>query len=46
MSTTTEILKKMKKDYGQNVAKVGNESYEDTPRLAAGIFAFDLASVS
>ncbi len=44
MSTTTEILKKMKKDYGQNVAKMGNESYEDTPRLATGIFAFDLAS--
>ncbi len=44
MATTDDILKKVKKDYGQNIAKMGSEGYEDTPRIPTGIFAFDLAS--
>lgn len=44
MSNTDEIMKRVKKEFGQHVAKKGNEGYEDTPRLPSGIFAFDLAS--
>lgn len=43
MSSTDEILKKVKKDYGNSIAKMGNEQYADTPRIPTGIFPFDLA---
>lgn len=44
MSNSAEIIKKMKKDYGESVAKRGSDEYVDTPRLPTGIFPFDLAS--
>lgn len=44
MSSTAEILKKLKKDYGNSIAGMGSESLVNTPRLPTGIFPFDLAS--
>ena len=44
MSSAEEIVKKMKKDYGESIAKRGSDEYVDTPRLPTGIFPFDLAS--
>lgn len=44
MTSTAEILKKMKKEYGDSVATMGSDSFVDTPRLPTGIFPFDLAS--
>lgn len=44
MSNTIEIMKKLKKDYGNSIAAMGNDTYADTPRLPTGIFPFDLAS--
>lgn len=44
MSNVAEVMKKMKKDYGQSITTMGNEHYADTPRIPTGIFPFDLAS--
>lgn len=44
MSSSTEILKKIHKDHGPSIAKLGSASMVDTPRLPTGIFPFDLAS--
>lgn len=44
MSNAAEIMAKLQKEYGQNVAKKGNDQYVDTPRLPTGIFPLDLAS--
>lgn len=44
MSNAAEIVKKLKKDYGESIAKKGSEEYSDTPRIPTGIFPFDLAS--
>lgn len=44
MSTTDEILKKVKKEYGESVAKKGSEGHHEVTRIPTGVFAFDLAS--
>lgn len=43
MSSSAEILKKIKKDHGDSIAQMGHEKFADTPRLPTGIFPFDLA---
>lgn len=44
MTSSADIVAKMKKEYGGSIAKMGNEQYVDTPRLPTGIFPLDLAS--
>lgn len=44
MSNCDEILKKVKKEYGESIATRGSDEYVDTPRIPTGIFPFDLAS--
>lgn len=44
MSTASEVMKKLSKDYGTGVVKIGGDAYEDVSRLPSGIFALDLAS--
>lgn len=43
MSSSSEILKKLSKDYGPSVATLGAVEYADTPRLPTGVFPFDLS---
>lgn len=44
MTTSADLVAKLKKEMGANIAKMGNEQYVDTPRLPTGIFPLDLAS--
>lgn len=44
MSSTEEILAKIKKDHGQAIVQKGGEDYADTPRVPTGVFPFDLAT--
>lgn len=44
MTTTVELLKKWKKDHGQNIATTGKQSWVDLPRLPTGYFPVDLAT--
>lgn len=44
MSSSTEILKKIKKEYGDSIASNGSDGYKDTIRIPSGIFPFDLMS--
>lgn len=44
MSSSAEVIKKLKKDYGTGIASAGDAEFVDTPRLPTGIFQFDLAS--
>jgi recombination protein RecA len=43
MTTTAEILKKIRKDHGDNIAKIGGLDFVDVPRIPTGIFPLDLA---
>lgn len=43
-ANAAEIMAKMQKEYGANIAKLGDAQYLDTPRLPTGIFPLDLAS--
>jgi len=42
--STSEILKGIKKEYGDAIASIGSEGYKDTIRIPSGIFPFDLMS--
>lgn len=44
MSNTLDIMKKIAKDHGNHIVKMGGDDYADTPRIPTGIFSFDLAS--
>lgn len=44
MSSTQEVIAKLKKEHGQGVVQRGGEDYADTPRLPTGVFPFDLAT--
>jgi recombination protein RecA len=43
MSTSVELIKKIKKDHGENIALIGRQAWVDMPRLPTGIFPVDLA---
>lgn len=43
MATTSEILKKIHKDHGNDIATSGGADYVDVDRIPTGIFAVDLA---
>lgn len=43
MATSAELVKKIRKDYGQNIAMIGRQAWLDAPRLPTGIFPVDLA---
>lgn len=43
MTTTAEILKKLHKDHGVNIANVASAKLNDVVRIPTGIFAVDLA---
>lgn len=43
MSTSAEVLKKIHKDHGANMATIGMTGMEDMPRVPTGIFPLDLA---
>lgn len=42
MSSSDEIIKKIQKDHGGSVARMGSDSYADTIRIPTGIFPVDL----
>lgn len=44
MASSTDILKKIRKDYGESIASKGSDGYKDTIRIPSGIFPFDLMS--
>lgn len=44
MSSSHEILTKMRKEHGHSIVQKGGEDYADTPRLPTGVFPFDLAT--
>ena len=44
MASAAEIMKKIVKDNGKFIVKMGGDDYADTPRIPTGIFTFDLAS--
>jgi recombination protein RecA len=44
MTTTSELVKKWRKDYGANIALTGAQSWVNLPRLPTGIFPIDLAT--
>jgi recombination protein RecA len=43
MATTKEIMQKLQKEHGANLARKGVTDYVDTIRIPTGIFALDLA---
>jgi recombination protein RecA len=43
MASSKDILKKIHKDHGNNIALVGETDYEDMDRIPTGIFPLDLS---
>lgn len=44
MANASEIMKKVKKEFGDSIAVRGSAKFEDTIRIPTGIFPFDLMS--
>jgi protein RecA len=43
VTNAAELVKKFRKDHGENIAKIGRQAWVDVPRLPTGIFPVDLA---
>jgi recombination protein RecA len=44
MANASEIMKKVKKEFGSSIATVGNKEFVDVQRIPTGVFPFDLMS--